>query len=171
MRQGDDNDTALGFTLTELVLVLLVTAVIVAVATSAYQTYSIRAEVAAGIGGSENLQAAIAQAYLTERSTPRGMRSLPEHPGGWGSVSHVVSGVDVVDGRIDLRYGGEADPAIAARSLSLTPYETADLEIVWICGNRIPGPGLKPLGFSAGGRQPVQAATTIEARYLPPSCR
>ena len=171
MRQGDENDAALGFTLTELTLVLLVTAVIVSVATSAYQTYSTRAEVTAGIAGSENLKAAVARAYLTERSTPRSVRDLPERPGGWDNASNVVSVVNVVDGRIDLRYGGGADPAIAGRSLSLTPYETADLEIVWICGNRIPGPGLKPLGFSAGGRQPVQTATTIEARYLPPSCR
>ena len=139
MRQGDENDAALGFTLTELTLVLLVTAVIVSVATSAYQTYSTRAEVTAGIAGSENLKAAIAQAYLTERSTPRGVRDLPERPGGWDNASNVVSVVNVVDGRIDLRYGGGADPAIAGRSLSLTPYETADLEIVWICGNSAAG--------------------------------
>ena len=75
------------------------------------------------------------------------------------------------DGRIDIIYGGQADSAIAGRRISLTPYETAAPDIVWLCGNEIPEPGLQPLGFAGGGCQARQIPTTIEARYLPPACR
>jgi hypothetical protein len=83
----------------------------------------------------------------------------------------LVESVEIVDGRIDILFGSRADGAIAGRRISLTPYETADMEIVWICGNQAPGPGLAPLGFASGGRQAAQLPTTIEARYLRPECR
>jgi hypothetical protein len=82
-----------------------------------------------------------------------------------------VDNIEIVDGRIDLRFGRAADAAIAGQVLSLTPFETADLEVVWVCGSAVPGVGLQPLGFSGGSRQAVQAPTSIEPRYLPPACR
>jgi hypothetical protein len=83
----------------------------------------------------------------------------------------VVEEIDVVDGRIDVVYGGGAHSVIAGRRLSLTPYETADAHVIWICGNRPPGPGLMPLGFAGGGRQAVPMATAIDTRYLTRDCR
>jgi hypothetical protein len=44
-------------------------------------------------------------------------------------------------------------------------------DIVWICGNALPGAGLEPLGFAGGARRAVQTITTIDARYLPSACR
>jgi len=85
--------------------------------------------------------------------------------------STVVASVTIVDGRIDVLYGSLADPALAGRQISLTPYETVDRHVVWTCGNRVPGPGLEPLGFAGGGRTAVQLPTTIEPRYLSRSCR
>jgi hypothetical protein len=82
-----------------------------------------------------------------------------------------VDSLNIVDGRIDVVFGDTADPAIAGRRISLTPYETADLRIVWICGNDVPGPGLNSLGFARGGPQPVQWKSTIDVRYLPSNCR
>jgi hypothetical protein len=68
-------------------------------------------------------------------------------------------------------YGAQADPSIAGRRISLTPYETVEGSVVWLCGNETPGPGLKPLGFAGGTRQAAQIPTTIEARYLSGPCR
>jgi hypothetical protein len=85
--------------------------------------------------------------------------------------SPFVGEIDVVNGRIDVTYGRDADPVIATRRLSLTPYETASLSVVWICGNEIPGVGLQPLGFAGGGLQALQVPTTVEARYVPAACR
>src|SRR6185295_12943016 len=61
-----------------------------------------------------------------------------------------VDSIEVVDGRIDLRFGGGADPSLRGRTLSLTPFESADRDLFWVCGNRIAGPGLQPLGFANG---------------------
>ncbi|HUQ51883.1 MAG TPA: pilin, partial [Gammaproteobacteria bacterium] len=82
-----------------------------------------------------------------------------------------VESVEVINGRLDLRFGYRADHAISGRTLSLTPFETATHEVVWVCGNARPGAGLEPLGFSLGGQQAVQADTLIEPRYLPSTCR
>jgi ribosome modulation factor len=90
------------------------------------------------------------------------------HDEAWGNY---VDHVEVVRGRVDIRFGRNADDAIAGRTLSLTPFETADQRIVWLCGNKLPGPGLQPLGFAGGAAEPVQMLTLIEVRFLPPSCR
>ena len=82
-----------------------------------------------------------------------------------------VGSLEIDNGRIELHFAASADPAIAGKVLSLVPFETADQEIVWVCGNEQPDVGLEPLGFAGGARQAAQTATQIEDRYLPPSCR
>lgn len=160
-----------GFTLTELALVLMMTSVLASVGVSAYRTYSIRAELADSIVATARLRDAIAAIYRSERRPPADEQDSALRAVAPAPITRFVAQWRIVNGRLDLTYGGAALPPVAGRVLSLTPYETVDLEIVWLCGNRIPGPGLKPLGFAAGGPQPVQMATTIEARYLPPNCR
>jgi type IV pilus assembly protein PilA len=86
-------------------------------------------------------------------------------------ASPFVESVTIVTGRIDVLYGAQADPSIVGRRISLTPYETVEGNVAWLCGNEAPGPGLQPLGFAAGGRQAAQIPTTIEARYLSGPCR
>ena len=86
-------------------------------------------------------------------------------------ASPFVESVTIVDGRIDVLYGAQADPSIAGRRISLTPYETVGGHVVWLCGNETPGPGLQPLGFAGGSRQAAHIPTTIEARYLSGPCR
>lgn len=159
-----------GFTVIELMIVIAITGIVGALVFSAYRTYSTRAEVVDGIEKAIPATTAVAAVFKTSGEPP-------EDPAAAGletdklPASDYVSSMDVSNGRIDITYGGRASPAIAGRTLSLTPYETAGLKVVWICGNEIPGPGLKPLGFVGGGRQAQQIPTTIEARYLPSTCR
>ena len=159
------------FTLVELVALLAVTTLIVAVAVSGYRTYYVRAEIATVIEATHDMRAAIAAAFKREGEVPAewptesafGSSAVRLHP--------FVAAVAVDSGRIDITFGNRAAQEIVGRKLSFTPYETVDLGIVWVCGNEIPGLGLKPLGFSSGGRQTVQIPTTVESRYLPASCR
>src|SRR5262245_9373880 len=157
-----------GFTVIALALVLAVTTLVGALGYSAWRTHSVREQVAEGAAAASALQAAVARSF-------RASGEVPAPDGPIASVSpdpgRFVASMTVDNGRIDVVYGGQADGAIAGRRISLTPYETAASEIVWLCGNEIPGPGLNPLGFAGGGRQPQQIPTTVEARYLPPSCR
>jgi hypothetical protein len=152
-------------------VVLAVTAIIGALGVSAYRTYTVRAQIASGVACTESVRDRIANAFKATGIPPADGQTVGLGAGRDTSWSEFVDAVDVVRGRVDVRFGRGADDAIAGRVLSLTPFETADQRIVWVCGNRVPGPGLEPLGFSGGAPQPMQVLTHIEARYLPPNCR
>jgi type IV pilus assembly protein PilA len=160
-----------GYSVIELVVVIAITGLVAALGVSAYRTYSIRAEVAQGIELAGVLKPRVVAAFKRDGEAPANWHATgaPEHT----KVPHdaYVESLAVADGRIDVTFGRKASEAIAGRRLSLTPYETAGLAVIWVCGNEIPEPGLKPLGFAGGGRQAVQIATTVEPRYLPSTCR
>ena len=161
------NASERGLTTIEVVVALAVTLLVLSLLFSAVDTYLVRRQVAESLTLAQPLQHRVAHTF----------RSSGEPPGDAGQWTAEVGGgtyvdtIDIVDGRIDLRFGRAADSAIAGRVLSLTPFETADLEVVWVCGSAAPGVGLHPLGFSGGSRQAVQVPTSIEPRYLPPACR
>ena len=161
----------LGFTLIELLLLIIVTAVLGAVFVSAYETQSVRAEVAAGIKLATRWQPVVERAFHRAGQVPADWTDAVAvlHPG--GNAKDGVPSIELVNGRLEVTFGSTSSRAIASRQVSLTPYETATQKIVWICGNAVPGPGLQPLGFAAGGAQSIQAVATIEARYLPINCR
>ena len=162
---------AAGFTLIELAAVLAVTAVIAALGVSAYRTYAVRAEIAIGIAATEGVRDRVTTAFKTTGIPPADRQTAGLAPGHDEGQSDYVDAVEIVGGRVDVRFGRNADDAIAGRTLSLTPFETADQRIVWLCGNKLPSLGLEPLGCASGAAQPVQALTLIEVRYLPPNCR
>jgi type IV pilus assembly protein PilA len=162
--------TTRGFSLPELAIVLAVTALIAGLGVSAYKTYVVRAEIAQGIAFAARAEDQVTKSFGRYGEPPADGEAAGLPPAMQHGGAHIDS-IGVVDGRIDLHFGSEADTAIAGRTLSLTPFETVDGEVLWICGNRIPGPGLKPLGFANGARQAVQVVTQIEPRYLPSTCR
>ena len=160
-----------GFTLIELAAVLAVTAMIGMLGVSAYRTYRVRAEIASGVTSTTGVRDRVIAAFKTTGIPPANRQATtlgPDRDSNWGEY---VDDVEIANGRIDIRYSHAADEAIAGRTLSVTPFETADQHVVWLCGNKLPGPGLEPLGFASGAAQPVQSLTLIDARYLPPDCR
>ena len=152
-------------------MVIAVTALVGALGVSAVRTYVVRAQIAAGVTLTATTQDQVARAFRSSGLPPTNRQSAGLSPGGSDDNAEYVEAIDIADGRIEIRFGSSADSAIAGQTLSLTPFETADLRVVWICGNKIPGVGLNPLGFAGGARQAVQVLTTIEARYLPSTCR
>ena len=154
----------------ELGAVIVVTCIVVGLAYSAYHTYQVRRDVADGLAAASELIPLVTELFRRNGEVPREVEAPPRVSAGLSSGSAVES-VSVVDGRIDVLYSAGANPAIAGRRISLTPYETVERHVVWVCGNRRPGAGLEPLGFASGGAQALQVATTIEARYLPQDCR
>jgi hypothetical protein len=156
------------FTLAELGAVLAATSVVAALAHSVHRTYAVRNEVSAGIAVANELIPDVTEFFHRHGEVPATLSHLPMRS---EPASPLVESVTVVDGRIDVLYGAQADPSIAGRRISLTPYETAQGHIVWLCGNQTPDPGLEPLGFAGGGRQAALLPATIEARYLAAPCR
>jgi len=159
-----------GLTTVEVVVALAVTGLMLSLVVSAVDTYVVRGQVAESLALAVPLQHRVVHAFRSS-GVPPGDDLVRGQATGEPAGNPYVDNIDIVDGRIDLRFGREAGAAIAGHVLSLTPFETADLEVVWVCGSAVPGVGLQPLGFSGGSRQAVQAPTSIEPRYLPPGCR
>jgi len=160
-----------GFSVPELAIVVTVTALIVALAASAYRTHAVRTEIAESLALTAETQDRVAKSFARYGEPPSDRESAGLSREKGDDRGRYVDSIDVVDGRIDLRFGNEADAAIAGRTLSLTPFESASHDVFWICGNRVAGAGLKPLGFANGARQAIQVVTQIEPRYLPSGCR
>jgi type IV pilus assembly protein PilA len=161
---------AIGYTLVELVAALLVTGVLGSLALSAYETHAIRSQIAEAINLVTPIKHAVVEAFIRGEA-PVNRTSTDVAEALRKNHNPYVGDLDIKNGRIDIRFGASAHRGLHARTLSLTPYESAGLDVVWICGNEIPGAGLKPLGFAAGGGQAVQIPTTVPGRYLPRTCR
>ncbi len=160
-----------GFSLIEFAAIVAITVVIGAVGVSAVRTYIVRAQIAESVAQAGFVQESVTNAFRSFGVPPVDGQAASLTSRAKEHWADYIDSMDVVNGRIDIRFGGTAHSAIAERTLSLTPFETADQQVVWVCGNKIPGVGLSPLGFAGGSRQAVQVLTTIEARYLPPTCR
>jgi type IV pilus assembly protein PilA len=161
-----------GFSTLELVLVIGVTLIVAALGFSMVRTYQVRAQIAASLEETAAARLLVVAAFKDRGAPPRdataagidaSVRSLVQ--------GRYLDGVEVHNGRLDLRFGSAADNAIAGKVLSLTPYETAGREVAWLCGHETPGVGIEPLGFANGGPQAEHVVTSIEARYLPRECR
>ena len=82
-----------------------------------------------------------------------------------------VTQVDVANGTITITYGNKANAAIANQTLALTPYESADLSVVWVCGNgAVPG-GVSLLGTAGGVTVAAVGTTSVTDKYMPAACR
>ena len=163
----------LGFTLIELMIVVAIIGILAAMAIPAYQDYTIRAQVAEGMNLAAAAKIAVAEDFLNEGRPPvdrtdAGMTANPTDTSG----KYVIS-VGIANGVITVTYGNEANVQITgagANTLTLTPYESADLSVLWRCGLAPVPAGAAVLGTSAGAAT-AYVAPGLLPQYLPAACR
>jgi type IV pilus assembly protein PilA len=159
-----------GFTLIELMIVVAIIGILASMAIPAYQSYTIRAQVAEGLQLASAAKAPVVTAFLDDGRAPANRVEAGLSPTATDSAGTYVSSIDVTSGVLVVMYGNQASAIINGLTLTLTPYQTADRGVVWRCGSSVPPSGLNELGTGSGSVA-AYIAPTVPVQYLPANCR
>ena len=136
------------FTLIELMIVVAIIGILASLAVSAYQTYTVRAQVSEGLGMAAGAKVPIVDSYTASGTAPADRIAAGMTPNPADTRGGYVSQVNVTGGRIDITFGGpRAHQSIVGRILYVTPYETNGNTVVWRCGSRAAATGSTAAGW------------------------
>jgi len=139
--------TQQGFTLIELMIVVAIVGVLTAFALPAYQSYSIRAQIAEGLGMSGPLTTAVVAFHNDTGVFPLSNAEAALPPAD-GYAGRYVESISVNGATVSIQYGNNANALISGRDVLLTATKN-DGSMSWTC--------------ATGG--------AISKSYLPRSCR
>ncbi|MGI9292044.1 MAG: pilin [Gammaproteobacteria bacterium] len=160
-----------GFTLIELMIVVAIIGILASVAIGAYQTYTVRAQVAEGLSLVGPAKTSIVNSYLENGEAPADRSTAGMSNNATDTFGKYVLSVDIQDGRLEITYGHEAHSIIANSTLALTPYESRDGSVVWRCGFADEPTGSNTMGSGGNGLASTYESGDVATDYLPQSCR
>ncbi len=136
-----------GFTLIELMIVVAIIGVLTAFALPAYQGYSVRAQIAEGLGMTGPLTIAVAAFHNDNGIFPVNNAAAALPPAD-GYAGRYVESISVSGAVVSIRYGNNASAQISGHNVTLTAIRNEG-SVSWTCATG---------GF-------------ISKSYLPSSCR
>jgi len=153
----------------ELMLLVAIIGILASLAVSAYQTYTVRAQVTEALDFAAGAKTPIVDAFSKSGIPPADRAAAGMTPTATDTQGNYVSQISVTNGRIDMTFGNNVHQDIFGGTLSVTPYQTTGGDIIWRCGAAPVPAGSSEM--AGGGISAAHLAPTVELRYLPGICR
>ena len=126
------NKAQQGFTLIELMIVVAIIGILASLAMPAYQTYSIRAQIAEGYHMLGPIKNAVAEYDMDNGNFPADNTAAALNaPAGY--TSNFVASISVAGPVISITYGNEANAEISGQTATLTASRSNG-SYSWSCG-------------------------------------
>lgn len=153
-----------GFTLTEMMVVIVVIGILAMMAIPSFQERIVREQVAAALPLADIAKAPISTSWATTQTFPADNAAaglpVPEKV-----VNNYISALSVKDGVIQITFGNRAHSLLKDKILTLRPAVVEDAPVVpvtWVCGNAIGPDKMTVKGANSTG---------VPNAYLPTGCR
>lgn len=146
-----------------------------AIAIPAWQDYTVRTQVAEGLGLAAGYKAQVQEFVGQNGLWPESETVLADRKALEEAIagSRYIESIEIWNGTIVIAYGAQANPQIRDHLVSLRPFVAADGGLVWQCGNAQVGEEeaieARPAGEAATDSD--IGVTSVVDRYLPASCR